>query len=175
MVRVPTPEEEDRRRVSRELKALTAERVRHVNRVKGLLFSQGIIIRDVRHRFFTQNYPLPPLGVSQVETFSSEVDFSLSMDNGATFTPATGTANVTVQVTHSSNVGATQVIGALNSAASNFGTVTLGANGLTVGSTNALNSVFAGTISGSGGSLTKANSGKFTLSGTSTGLFNTFA
>lgn len=42
MVRVPTPEEEDRRRVSRELKVLTAERVRHVNRVKGLLFSQGV-------------------------------------------------------------------------------------------------------------------------------------
>jgi transposase len=42
MVRVPTPEEEDRRRVSRELKALTAERVRHVNRVKGLLFAQGV-------------------------------------------------------------------------------------------------------------------------------------
>src|SRR5437763_637900 len=42
MVRVPTPEEEDRRRVSRELQALTAERVRHVNRVKGLLFSQGV-------------------------------------------------------------------------------------------------------------------------------------
>jgi transposase len=41
-VRVPTPEEEDRRRVSRELKALTAERVRHVNRVKGLLFAQGV-------------------------------------------------------------------------------------------------------------------------------------
>jgi transposase len=42
MLRVPTPEEEDRRRVSRELKALTAERVRHVNRVKGLLFAQGV-------------------------------------------------------------------------------------------------------------------------------------
>jgi len=42
MVRVPTPEDEDRRRVSRELKALTAERVRHVNRVKGLLFAQGV-------------------------------------------------------------------------------------------------------------------------------------
>jgi transposase len=41
MVRVPTPEEEDRRRVSRELKALTAERVR-LNRVKGLLFAQGV-------------------------------------------------------------------------------------------------------------------------------------
>lgn len=42
MVRVPTPEEEDRRRLSRERKTLTAERVRHVNRIKGLLFAQGI-------------------------------------------------------------------------------------------------------------------------------------
>jgi transposase len=50
MVRVPTPEEEDRRRVSRELKALTAERVRHVNRVKGLLFSQGISGYEPLHR-----------------------------------------------------------------------------------------------------------------------------
>jgi transposase len=42
MVRVPTAEEEDRRRISRERKILTAERVAHVNRIKGLLFSQGI-------------------------------------------------------------------------------------------------------------------------------------
>jgi transposase len=42
MVRVPTAEEEDRRRISRERKTLTAERVAHVNRIKGLLFSQGI-------------------------------------------------------------------------------------------------------------------------------------
>jgi transposase len=42
MVRVPTPEEEDRRRISRERRTLTAERVQHVNRIKGLLFSQGI-------------------------------------------------------------------------------------------------------------------------------------
>jgi len=42
MVRVPTPDEEDRRRVSRERKTLTAERVEHVNRIKGLLFSQGV-------------------------------------------------------------------------------------------------------------------------------------
>jgi transposase len=38
----PTPEEEDRRRLSRERKTLVAERVEHVNRIKGLLFSQGI-------------------------------------------------------------------------------------------------------------------------------------
>ncbi len=42
MVRVPTPEEEDRRRLSRERKALINERIRHVNRIKGLLFGQGI-------------------------------------------------------------------------------------------------------------------------------------
>jgi transposase len=41
MVRVPTPEEEDRRRISRERKALTNERISHVNRIKGLLFGQG--------------------------------------------------------------------------------------------------------------------------------------
>ena len=42
MVRVPTPEEEDRRRISRERKALTNERISHVNRIKGLLFGQGV-------------------------------------------------------------------------------------------------------------------------------------
>jgi transposase len=50
MVRVPTPEEEDRRRISRERKVLTNERVRHVNRIKGLLFSQGISGYKPLHR-----------------------------------------------------------------------------------------------------------------------------
>ena len=42
MVRAPTPQEEDRRRICRERKTLTAERIEHVNRIKGLLFAQGI-------------------------------------------------------------------------------------------------------------------------------------
>ena len=42
MVKAPTPEEEDRRRICRERKTLTAERVEHINRIKGLLFAQGI-------------------------------------------------------------------------------------------------------------------------------------
>ncbi|MES0192668.1 IS110 family transposase [Mesorhizobium sp. LSJC264A00] len=55
MLRVPTSEEEDRRRITRERKALTNERVRHVNRVKGLLFAQGVsgyepLRRDRRKR-----------------------------------------------------------------------------------------------------------------------------
>ena len=55
MVKVPTAEEEDRRRLCRERKALTNERVLHVNRIKGLLFSQGVsgyepLRRDRRQR-----------------------------------------------------------------------------------------------------------------------------
>jgi transposase len=42
MVKAPTPEEEDRRRICRERKTLVGERIEHVNRIKGLLFAQGI-------------------------------------------------------------------------------------------------------------------------------------
>src|ERR1700692_793776 len=55
MVKAPTPEEEDRRRLCRERKVLIAERVKHVNRIKGLLFCQGVsgykpLRRDRRQR-----------------------------------------------------------------------------------------------------------------------------
>jgi transposase len=42
MVRAPAPEEEDRRRIGRERKTLVSERTEHVNRIKGLLYSQGV-------------------------------------------------------------------------------------------------------------------------------------
>jgi transposase len=52
MVRSPSPKEEDRRRIGRERRILMTERVQHVNRIKGLLFAQGIYdyspMRDVR-------------------------------------------------------------------------------------------------------------------------------
>src|SRR4051812_50209087 len=50
MVRAPTPQEENRRRISRERETLTAERVQHVNRIKGLLFAQGIGDYEPLHR-----------------------------------------------------------------------------------------------------------------------------
>jgi transposase len=50
MVKAPTPEEEDRRRICRERKTLVAERVEHVNRIKGLLFAQGIFDYEPLHR-----------------------------------------------------------------------------------------------------------------------------
>ena len=42
MVVPPTPEQEDRRRTSRERAILLRERIRHVNRMKGVLAGQGI-------------------------------------------------------------------------------------------------------------------------------------
>jgi transposase len=55
MVVAPSPEEEDRRRLCRERRTLIAERIRNVNRIKGLLFAQGIsdyapMRRDRRQR-----------------------------------------------------------------------------------------------------------------------------
>ena len=42
MVRAPTREAEDARRLGREREALLAERIRHANRIKGLLATQGV-------------------------------------------------------------------------------------------------------------------------------------
>jgi transposase len=55
MVRVPSPQDEDVRRAFRERKEMVKERIVHVNRIKGLLFSQGIgdyepLRRDRRRR-----------------------------------------------------------------------------------------------------------------------------
>jgi transposase len=80
MVKAPTPEEEDRRRLCRERKVLTNERVLHVNRIKGLLFSQGVsgyepLRRDRRQRLDElrtgDGRPLPPHLKTQI---SRELD-----------------------------------------------------------------------------------------------------
>jgi transposase len=50
MVVPPTPEEEDRRRVCRERAILLRERIRHTNRIKGLLAGQGIADYNPLHK-----------------------------------------------------------------------------------------------------------------------------
>jgi transposase len=50
MVVPPTPEEEDRRRVCRERAILLQERIRHTNRIKGLLAGQGITDFNPLHK-----------------------------------------------------------------------------------------------------------------------------
>jgi transposase len=50
VVVAPTPEEEDRRRISRERQTLLKERIQHTNRIRGLLFSQGVRDYDPLHK-----------------------------------------------------------------------------------------------------------------------------
>jgi len=111
MVRAPTPEEEDRRRLCRERKVLTNERVLHVNRIKGLLYSQGVsgyepLHRDRRQRLDELNTgdgrPLPghlkrqigreldrlELLLEQIKTVEGERDELLAAQGVATPTPA---------------------------------------------------------------------------------------
>lgn len=80
MVRAPTIEDEDNRRLCRERNTLIAERVRHVNRIKGLLFSQGVssyepLRRNRRQRLDElktgEGRPLPPHLKAQI---SRELD-----------------------------------------------------------------------------------------------------
>ena len=80
MVTAPSPEDEDRRRICRERKVLVAERVEHVNRIKGLLFAQGVggyepLRRDRRKRLEDlrtgDGRPLPALLKAQI---SRELD-----------------------------------------------------------------------------------------------------
>jgi transposase len=111
MVKAPTPEEEDRRRLCRERKVLIAERVEHVNRIKGLLFSQGVfdyepLRRDRRRRLEElktgDGRPLPghlkrqidreldrlELLLEQIKTVEGERDALLASQNGAVAAPA---------------------------------------------------------------------------------------
>ena len=48
VVHIPTVEEEDQRQLHRELMAVTRERTKHINRLKGLLASQGVALKILK-------------------------------------------------------------------------------------------------------------------------------
>lgn len=100
MVRPPSPEQEDERRLTRERGTLVTERVRHVNRIKGLLATQGVfdfdVIRQDRRKRFEElrcwdGQPIPPrlktelvrefdrleLVISQIAVLEAERDRAL--------------------------------------------------------------------------------------------------
>lgn len=69
VVRIPSVDEEDLRRSHRERSRLIRERTSHINRIKGLLFGQGIRGINVKSRYYTlkleelvtgDGRPLPP-------------------------------------------------------------------------------------------------------------------
>src|ERR1700730_1347968 len=106
MVRAPTSEDEDRRRLCRERKTLTVERVQHVNRIKGLLFSQGDsgyepLRRNRRQRLdglkTGDGRPLPPHLKGQIGRELDRLELLLGQikaveaERDALLTPATET------------------------------------------------------------------------------------
>lgn len=74
VVNVPTPVEEDRRQVHRELLFARRDRSRHTNRMKGLLATQGVPLAKLRefpaHARTARRWdgtPLPPLLLARLE------------------------------------------------------------------------------------------------------------
>jgi len=83
MVRPPSPEDEDRRRLCREREALVTERIRHTNRIKGLLAGQGILDFDPlrpKHRARLDELktgdgrPLPPCLLAEIRRQLGRLD-----------------------------------------------------------------------------------------------------
>jgi transposase len=83
VVRVPTLEEEDARRSHRERQRLIRERTAHINRIKGLLFGQGIrgiepAARSRRIDFAAlrtaEGHPLPPRLLHELQREYARLD-----------------------------------------------------------------------------------------------------
>jgi transposase len=104
IVRPPTPEDEDRRRLCRERKTLTVERIQHVNRIIGLLFSQGVsdyepLRRNRRQRLDElktgDGRPLPPHLKAQISRELDRLELlirqikAVETERDALITPAT--------------------------------------------------------------------------------------
>ena len=61
------------------------------------LFAQGIVIKDVSHKFFTDSQPPPSTGGSNTDSFNSTVDMHISTDGGNSFQFVRVTAPVSVR------------------------------------------------------------------------------
>lgn len=107
MVRPPSPEEEDRRRLCRERKTLLAERIKHTNRIKGLLCAQGIfnydpLLRNRRARLDSlqtgDGRPLPAQLKAQISRELDRIEVLMNQlkiveaERDALIEPATDTA-----------------------------------------------------------------------------------
>ncbi len=111
MVRPPSRDAEDARRLNREREALLAERIRHANRIKGLLATQGVFefeptLRDRRARLAEVRTPegatLPPrlsdeilrqvdrleLAMQQLAAVEAARDVALAAERVVDVTPA---------------------------------------------------------------------------------------
>jgi len=73
------------------------------------LYAGGIYVSNVIHRGFTQSFPPPPSGQTNVHSFGSTVNFMFSTDGGHTFQPASASATATVGMGSVGSQGSDQV------------------------------------------------------------------
>jgi len=130
MVRPPSPAEEDERRLTREREALVIERTRHVNRIKGLLATQGVFgfepmrkshRRQLEHLHAWDGQTLPPrlkaelarelnrleLVISQVAAVEGERDRALKAQQhpAPSISAPEATASASAQPTATEHAG----------------------------------------------------------------------
>jgi PKD repeat protein len=72
------------------------------------VYANGVIIRDVRHRNFTQSFPPPAPGAPETHSCGAVADYQISLDGGQTFTPASAPATATVLIAHTATAGGTR-------------------------------------------------------------------
>ncbi|HKD53321.1 MAG TPA: hypothetical protein VKB72_03805, partial [Steroidobacteraceae bacterium] len=78
VLRVPTPEQEDARRVHRELARLGHERTAHINRIRALLVLDNLRLKRVGGRLW-QHWWIGHAGeLSVPDVISPEVSFQIS-------------------------------------------------------------------------------------------------
>jgi transposase len=127
MVHPPTREAEDARRLTREREALLAERIRHANRIKGLLATQGVFgfeptLRDRRARLAAVRTPegaaLPHRLAAEIER---QVDrLELAMQQLAVVEAARDAALAAEHVTRAASDGAAAGQAATSTPAASF-------------------------------------------------------
>ena len=72
-------------------------------------YAPGIVIKDVRHLRFNSSITPPALGGTSTPSFSSQVDFKVSWDGGATFSPGRAPVTAMMKITCISDSGGVAV------------------------------------------------------------------
>lgn len=73
------------------------------NPAEPVVFTNGMMIRNILHSRFTQSFPPPPPSGSQINSFGGSVDFELSADNGLTWNSITAPTSDAAQIVHGSS------------------------------------------------------------------------
>ncbi len=120
VVRIPSVDEEDLRRSHRERDYLVHERTAHINRIKGLLFAQGIRGINVKRQYKTlrvdklvtgDGHPIPPRLASEIVreiarlALVQEQIAALERERDERPTPCTATEKKRTQLMYLNGIG----------------------------------------------------------------------